>query len=29
MEAVIKTLLSYRLDRYLDEDVLTSEEWKV
>jgi hypothetical protein len=28
MEAVIKTLLSYRLGRYLDEDVLTPEEWK-
>ena len=28
MEAVIKTLLSYRLGRYLDEDVFTSEEWK-
>lgn len=27
MEAVIKVLLSYRLGRYLDEDVLIPEQW--
>jgi hypothetical protein len=28
MEAVIKTLLSYRLGQYLEEDVFTPEEWR-